>query len=179
MSSKKLEVQPACWVQRLQEHIFTSEHRQGRKQNNAEPLSRLPCQEGLPTATQSRPGRRQAGTSHYDCSSSRWNPAALVTEQVNDKEVETGQRPKWKDIADRSLTHKSYWAQRKSHAVRNGILERNWESVDGRSKIAQIVLPRSRMNEVLSELHRGPSGGHLGVKKTLNKFRQRYYWLQA
>jgi hypothetical protein len=32
---------------------------------------------------------------------------------------------------------------------------------------------------VLAKLHGGPSGGHLGVNKTLNKVRQRYYWLQA
>jgi hypothetical protein len=38
-------------------------------------------------------------------------------EQLNDpdiglllQEVETGQRPQWKDIADRSSTYKSYWA---------------------------------------------------------------------
>jgi hypothetical protein len=41
--------------------------------------------------------------------------------------VETGQQPEWKDIADRSLTYISYWAQWKLLTVRNGILERNWE----------------------------------------------------
>jgi hypothetical protein len=35
------------------------------------------------------------------------------------------------------------------------------------------------MNDVLPELHGGWSEGHLGVKKTLNKVWQRYYWLQA
>jgi hypothetical protein len=80
---------------------------------------------------------------------------------------------------DRSPTYKSYWAQWKSFAVRNGILEHNWESANGRSQIAQIVLPRSRVKDVLTELHSGSSGGHLGVNKILNKFRQRYYWLQA
>jgi hypothetical protein len=94
-------------------------------------------------------------------------------------EVETGQRPERKDIADRSPTYKSYWAQWNSLAVRNGMLERNWESADGLSHIAQIVLPRSREKDVLSELHGGPSGGHVGVGKTLNKARQNYYWLQA
>jgi hypothetical protein len=29
------------------------------------------------------------------------------------------------------------------------------------------------------EIHGGPSGGHLHVNKTLDKFRQRYYWLEA
>jgi hypothetical protein len=32
---------------------------------------------------------------------------------------------------------------------------------------------------MLTELHGGPSGGHLGVSKILNKTRQRYCWLQA
>jgi hypothetical protein len=107
-------------------------------------------------------------------------------EQLNDpvigsilQEVETGQRPEWKDIADCSPTYKSHWAPWKSLAVRNGILECNWESANGRSQIAQIVFPLSRVKDVLTELHGGSSGGHLGVNKSLNKLRQRYYWLQA
>jgi cell envelope opacity-associated protein A len=41
------------------------------------------------------------------------------------EEVETGQRPELKDIVDRSPTYKSYGAQWKSLAVRNGKLERH------------------------------------------------------
>jgi hypothetical protein len=47
------------------------------------------------------------------------------------------------------------------------------------NQIAQIILPRSTVNDVLTKLHGGLSGGHLGVNKTLNKVRQRYYWLQV
>jgi hypothetical protein len=64
-------------------------------------------------------------------------------------------------------------------ALRNGILERNWESVDGRSTIAQIVIPRSKVKDLLTEVHDGPSGGHLGINKSLNKVGQRFYWLQV
>jgi hypothetical protein len=56
---------------------------------------------------------------------------------------------------------------------------RNWESANGQSQVDQIVFPRSRTKDVLAELHGGPSGGHLGINRTLNKVRQRYYWLQA
>jgi hypothetical protein len=45
MSFKKLEGQTARWNQQLQEYNFTSEHRQGQKHNNADALSRRPCQE--------------------------------------------------------------------------------------------------------------------------------------
>jgi hypothetical protein len=45
--------------------------------------------------------------------------------------------------------------------------------------MAQIIRTRSRVNDVLTELHGGLSGGHLGVNKTLDKVQQRYYWLQG
>jgi hypothetical protein len=79
------------------------------------------------------------------------------------QELETRQRPEWKEIADRSPPYKSYWAQWKSLAVRIGILMRNWESTNGRFQVDQIVLPRSRIKDVLTELHGGPSGGNLGI----------------
>jgi hypothetical protein len=81
-----------------------------------------------------------------------WDPAALRKKQLNDpaigpirEEGETGQRPEWKDIANCSTMYKSYWAQWKLLAVRNGILQHDWESANGQSQIAQIVLPQSRV----------------------------------
>jgi hypothetical protein len=95
------------------------------------------------------------------------------------QEVEAGQRPEWKDIADHSPSYKGYWAKWKSLVVRDGVLERLWESVDRRTKTAQVVIPRSKVKDVLTEMHGGPSGGHLGVNKTIDKVRQRYYWLHS
>jgi hypothetical protein len=80
-------------------------------------------------------------------------------------------------IADRSPMYKSYWAQWKSLAMRNGMLEHNWESANGRSTIAQIVISWSKVEDMLTELHDGLSGGHPGINKTLNKVWQRFYWL--
>jgi hypothetical protein len=115
-----------------------------------------------------------------------WNPVTLRTEQLNNQgigpileEVKARQCPEWKDIANRSPMYKSYWAQWKSLTVRNGILECHRESIDGQSKIAKRILSWRRVNDMLIELHGGPSVGHLGVNKTLDKFRQRYSWLQA
>jgi hypothetical protein len=74
------------------------------------------------------------------------------------------------------ITSTARW---KSIAVRNGILERHWKSADRQSKIAQIIHSWSRVNNILTELHRGPSGGHLDVSKTLDKVWQRCCCLQA
>ncbi|GBO12337.1 hypothetical protein AVEN_180592-1 [Araneus ventricosus] len=58
----------------------------------------------------------------------------------------------------------------------DGVLHRRWESVDGRSCRWQLILPKSRIPEVLRETHDSASGGHFGVMKTLSKTRERVYW---
>jgi hypothetical protein len=59
--------------------------------------------------------------------------------------------------------------------VRDVILGLHWESADGRSKTAKIVLPHSN----LKVLGQHPPEGHPGVNKTLGKGRQWYYRLHA
>ena len=59
------------------------------------------------------------------------------------------------------------------------LLKRKWESADGTKHRMQTVIPGSRTTEILDEMHCGPSGGHLGVNKTLDKIRERFYWLHV
>jgi hypothetical protein len=127
-----------------------------------------------------------SSTTYYSYSSSRLGSSHsenITTEWPGHRAHSGGSRdraaPKMERHHDRSPTLKSYCAQWKPLAVRNGILERHWECEDRWSKIAQIILPQSRRNDVLIELHGGPPGSHLGVNKALNKVRQKYYWLQA
>jgi hypothetical protein len=162
---RTLRGQTASWIQCLQEHSFTSEHHQGQKHNKSNALSWRPCQEWVHPLPQSRCAvRHQACTSYSSCSCS-WLGSSHSenrttewpdTEPILEK-VETGQHSEWKDIANRRPTYRSYRAQWKSLTVRNGTLGRNWESANGRSKIAQIILPWSRVNSVPNELHGGPS----------------------
>jgi hypothetical protein len=58
-----------------------------------------------------------------------WHRAALRREQLNEhdmgqilQEVEAGQCPEWKDIADCSPTYKSHWAQWNSLVLTDGVL---------------------------------------------------------
>ena len=57
-------------------------------------------------------------------------------------------------------------------------LYRQWEDVPhgGAHKRLQIVLPTVLVPVVLEELHDATTGGHLGVRKTLLKVQQRFYW---
>jgi hypothetical protein len=85
--------------------------------------------------------------------------------------METGQRPEWRDIDDQSTIYKSYWAQWKSLAVRDSMLERHWELADG-NKMDRVVIARSKMKEVLADIQGGNSGGHLGANRTIVKVRR-------
>ncbi|GBL92957.1 hypothetical protein AVEN_54607-1 [Araneus ventricosus] len=55
-------------------------------------------------------------------------------------------------------------------------LYRKWESDDGSSCRWQLILPKSRIQEVLRETYDNASGGHFGVMKTLSKTREIFYW---
>ena len=112
-----------------------------------------------------------------------WEHQDLRREQLADndlgpliREIEAGRRPEWRDISNRDPIYKSYWAQWKSVALRDGVLVRHWESAGGK-KTAQVVVSQSKVDEVLTKLLGGASGGQRGANKTMDRVRQRYYWL--
>lgn len=54
---------------------------------------------------------------------------------------------------------------------------RTWESDDGKSSLNFIVVPKSIVEEIITGYHEVPSCGHLGVAKTVNKIKKRFYWM--
>ncbi|GBM99991.1 hypothetical protein AVEN_77589-1 [Araneus ventricosus] len=58
----------------------------------------------------------------------------------------------------------------------DGVLYRKWENDDGSSCRRQLILPKSRIQEVLQETHDSASRGHFGIMKTLRRIRERFYW---
>jgi hypothetical protein len=70
---------------------------------------------------------------------------------------------------DHSPIYESYWDQWNSLLIRDSVLECHWESADGQSKTVQIVIPQSKVKEILGQIYGGPSERHLGVNKTPDK----------
>ncbi|KRY44717.1 Retrovirus-related Pol polyprotein from transposon [Trichinella britovi] len=73
---------------------------------------------------------------------------------------------------------RSLWSQRDRLTLRDGILCRAWEATDREEEKMLQVVPRRNIPEVLRAVHNHPTGGHLGVAKTLGRVRQRFYWPQ-
>ena len=47
----------------------------------------------------------------------------------------------------------------------------------GENPCLQLVLPHVLVSQVLKQLHDSATAGHLGVQKTLDKIRRRFYWV--
>ena len=59
----------------------------------------------------------------------------------------------------------------------DGILCRKLEPMDSRLAYLQQTVPPSLVTEVITSLHNSVTAGHLGACETLEKIRQRFYWL--
>ncbi|KAG7160425.1 putative Integrase zinc binding domain-containing protein 4 [Homarus americanus] len=82
-------------------------------------------------------------------------------------------RPAWETIFGASSTTKNYCAQCDALRLKDGLLQRQWVTTDGLNRYWQKILPRKMRSEILGEMHSNPTSGHLGVKKTLSRLRQR------
>jgi hypothetical protein len=110
-------------------------------------------------------GRRQVGSRCCCCSRSRFRSSCSekgTPERSGHRAHSGGSRDQ---TAPRMERHRrpqprvqKLLAQWKSRAVKNGILSE--------SGIAQIILPRGTVNDVLAKRHGGPSGGLLGINNT-------------
>ncbi|GBN37648.1 Retrovirus-related Pol polyprotein from transposon 297, partial [Araneus ventricosus] len=188
LNFKEPEGQIARWIQRLQEYDFEIQHRKGTSHGNADALSRRPCKESCKQCTNAEKkfgmerdiSVKVVTTTTVD----PWSSCEIQKAQLEDpaikpileKKLNSAERPSWQEIAPESPATKRYWALWDSLHLKDGVLYRKWESDDGNSCRWQLILPKSRIPEVLRETHDSASGGHFGVMKTLSKTRERFYW---
>ena len=56
------------------------------------------------------------------------------------------------------------------------MLCRRFETSEGTSAVTQTIIPEALREEMLTDLHEGALGGHLGIDKTLACLKNRFYW---
>ena len=160
----------ARWLMDLQEFDFTISHRPGSSNQNADALSRL---------------------NHYP--NSQTNPAvSCLVNLLPDANLHQAQRadphilkvieikeqgfPKppsfvWK----RNPNLSSFWSCWDQLYVSNGLLVRALVSKHGFSR-ELVVIPDSLIPNILQSLHCGPSGGHMGIRRTIMRCKERFFW---
>ncbi|CAG2195151.1 unnamed protein product [Mytilus edulis] len=110
-------------------------------------------------------------------------PEKLIQSQKEDSDIKVisdykniNVKPGWQDISRHGNKVKSYWNQWDSLEFRNGILCRKYENIPGDEITWQIVLPKALKKVVMEQLHNNITSGHLGIKKTLARVTNRFYW---
>ncbi|PIK58774.1 Retrovirus-related Pol polyprotein from transposon [Apostichopus japonicus] len=114
----------------------------------------------------------------------KWTNQELKAEQLKDVELRKMltwkenkvDRPSWEEVSAEGKELKAYWAQWDRLEVRQGLLCRRWENHAGDSITWQFIVPRSLQEEVIQLLHDNPTSGHLGVRRTMYRVQERYYW---
>jgi transposase InsO family protein len=91
--------------------------------------------------------------------------------------LESGIKPDWNDVSDKCPDVKYLWYRWDSLFLENEVLYRKWEHDDSSLFDLQIVVPNSFKKYILYQLHDSVTAGHLGVKKTLQNIRKRFFWI--
>ncbi|UYV71059.1 K02A2.6-like [Cordylochernes scorpioides] len=189
LNFKNPEGQLARWTQRLQEYQVKIQHRPGKRHQNADALSRRPCvpQCGHCARAEDKYGVRQVTVQESDeVEEQHWTGQALRKAQREDRDLfpminwkESDERPSWENVAPYNPKTKSLWSLWNSLTLRDGVLYRKWESEDGKHESWKLVLPRSHVPLALQEMHNSSTGGHYGIRKTLAKAREIFFWPES
>ena len=168
------------WLIELGLYDFTVNHREGKLHTNADAMYRIPeKEEGDKVSADCDVVvcDRYVHEGHWLCSLS-----VLKERQLQDDDLSvvmqslrsSEQRPPLPVGASPEL--RSLWSQWNRLELKQGVLHRRWEDNEGKRSWLQAVIPRNCREEVLRGVHDHPTGGHLGLDKTLSKLRLRYYW---
>ncbi|CAG2220985.1 unnamed protein product [Mytilus edulis] len=113
-----------------------------------------------------------------------WEPSEIRQQQLEDDNIgkvfaafESGsQKPPWESISSGTSALKTLWGQWDRLEIHGGVLYRRFETNIGQTARKQMIVPKSRTQDLLHHFHDVPSAAHLGVDKTLEKLKNGFYW---
>ena len=164
---KSPEGQLARWLEKLQEYQFTIVHRPGRRHNNADALSRVPCHQcgrcNVSVATTTSAGIT-GGFSMEELRQLQLddNTVGQLLRAKETYQKQTNAYEKSQGIEYRCLSQQ--WDQL---SIQDGVLWQNFMHFNQDQSWLQLVEPKLIKPLILEELHQGADSGHLGQEKTL------------
>ena len=87
------------------------------------------------------------------------------------------EKPQWDSISPCILIVKALWSKWDQLEIPDEVLYRKHLHSPGSITTMQILVPRHMENQILTTLHDDPAVGHLGIKRTLSRVQQRFYWV--
>ena len=113
----------------------------------------------------------------------RWSKVEIAALQQSDDDLRKvanmiGRKvpkPPFKNIKKESAEFKALWSLWEELELTDGILYRRYQTAL-KSSVVQCVAPKEIRKFILEQLHNTKLAGHLGVTKTCERVKQRFYW---
>lgn len=173
-----MEGQCARWLEFLQSYDFDIFHRPGKDHGNADSLSRKPRKHpGQETCPSCQVTRETVGI--FAVLGSSLSQAEVQQAQLTEPRLSKVREFLAQPSTDpqpspvMSFEERCLWAQRQLFQIESQLIV--FQDPEGPSS-KKILLPPALFPKVFKELHDGIAGGHLGVKKTQQKIKARFWW---
>jgi len=187
--------QLARWLT-LIEHDYEVVHREGRRHANADGLSRRPAtdevdsfHEGTKVANGGPPKLNVIDRTNNEADSFPGEETLSVRESLaslQSEDPELGpiirmrlnsvQKPSIGEVMTESELTKRMWNQWEQLEVHEGLVYRRNEGKPGEQNALQLLVPRRSVTDVIRRSHEGATGGHFGIKRTIDQVKRRFYW---
>ncbi|XP_076383913.1 uncharacterized protein LOC143261229 [Megalopta genalis] len=173
LSFKNPEGQIARWIKRVQGYDFEVKHREGRLHQNADRLSRRPCEsQDCARCKRLEEKTEENGDVVLRTLCETLDFEEWAREQEEDEEIgfilsrkKEGRRPNWQEISDRNTGIKYLVSIWDSLEMYEDLLFRKWESPDGKSNKWLLMVPREMGRNFESAVFKRLMV-LLGIKKT-------------
>ena len=91
--------------------------------------------------------------------------------------LEAGAKPERQEAASRSPETRNYWLNFELMELVDNVVYLNWVDPSGVPSMSKkLVVPSGLRGQVLQSCHNNLFSAHLGVRKTVDKIRQRFHW---
>ena len=124
--------------------------------------------------------RSQNRTWLTSMTSDQWHEEQMQDRDLKllyDLKKQQHEKPQWDSISPCSLIVKALWWKWDQLEIRDEVLYRKHLHSPGSITTMQILVPRHMESQILTTLHDDPAAGHLGIKRTLSRVQQRFYWV--
>ena len=167
----------ARWVMALQEFCFIVKHRPGTANKNADALSRLPQQPRDSSGTSTPPPSAipifaTTMIPGYNLQQAQLDDPYL-SKVINFKLDNMPKPPYF--VWGREKMLRPFWHCWEDLHVVNGLLVKRLCADQSLPQYA-FVIPEHLVQSVMQGLHCSPFSGHLGIKRTLQRAKERYFW---
>jgi transposase InsO family protein len=112
-----------------------------------------------------------------------YEPQQLRDLQTQDPDIglviiwlENKVEPSRRELLLTSPSTRSLWSCRQYLLMENGILHYLWSEHPKLGTMSCIVIPQALRQEILCGCHDSKTAGHLGIKKTLERVKGKYFW---